>query len=131
MVPVVYQNLDLVPSLPKVHKWSLWFALVTHLVTSFFQKYMDGPYGLHFLTHLVPTWTWICWLGTKCVTKCKPHGPSVYFWKARDQIQNFGKPQGPSVYLTLNFIICLVLESMRHTEAIGSGTKVRGVRCTA
>ncbi|MFS7908711.1 hypothetical protein Hanom_Chr01g00086331 [Helianthus anomalus] len=26
-------------------------------------------------------------LGTKCVTKCKPQGPYVYFWKARDQIQ--------------------------------------------
>ncbi|MFS7910445.1 hypothetical protein Hanom_Chr02g00106431 [Helianthus anomalus] len=39
-------------------------------------------------------------LGTKCVTKCKPQGPSVYFWKAKDQIQNFGQPQGPSVYFT-------------------------------
>ncbi|KAJ0686214.1 putative chaperone DnaJ, HSP40/DnaJ peptide-binding protein [Helianthus annuus] len=25
----------------------------------------------------------------------------MYFWKARDQIQNFGKPKGPSVYYTL------------------------------
>ncbi|MFS7991507.1 hypothetical protein Hanom_Chr12g01071521 [Helianthus anomalus] len=32
-------------------------------------------------------------LGTKCITKCKPQGPSMYFWKARDQIQNFGKPR--------------------------------------
>ncbi|MFS7916919.1 hypothetical protein Hanom_Chr03g00183001 [Helianthus anomalus] len=39
-------------------------------------------------------------LETKCVTKCKPQRPSVYFWKARDQIQNFDKPQGPSVYFT-------------------------------
>ncbi|KAJ0481642.1 hypothetical protein HanRHA438_Chr13g0603321 [Helianthus annuus] len=29
-------------------------------------------------------------LGTKCVTKCKPQGSFVYFSKARDQIQNFG-----------------------------------------
>ncbi|KAJ0443291.1 hypothetical protein HanIR_Chr16g0819151 [Helianthus annuus] len=37
-------------------------------------------------------------LETRCVTKCKPQGPSVYFWRARDQIQNFGKPQGhPSI----------------------------------
>ncbi|MFS7967867.1 hypothetical protein Hanom_Chr09g00790791 [Helianthus anomalus] len=27
---------------------------VTHLVPSFFQKYMDGPWGLHFVMHLVP-----------------------------------------------------------------------------
>ncbi|MFS7991477.1 hypothetical protein Hanom_Chr12g01071211 [Helianthus anomalus] len=27
---------------------------VTCLVPSFFQKYMDGPCGLHFVTHLVP-----------------------------------------------------------------------------
>ncbi|MFS7901649.1 hypothetical protein Hanom_Chr01g00002151 [Helianthus anomalus] len=27
MVPMVYQILDLVPSFPKVHGWSLWFAL--------------------------------------------------------------------------------------------------------
>ncbi|KAJ0950698.1 hypothetical protein HanPSC8_Chr02g0051311 [Helianthus annuus] len=26
---------------------------VTHLVPSFFQKYIDGPRGLHFVTHLV------------------------------------------------------------------------------
>ncbi|KAJ0467621.1 hypothetical protein HanIR_Chr14g0687321 [Helianthus annuus] len=37
-------------------------------------------------------------LVTKCVTKCKPHGPFMYFWKARYQIQNFGKQLGPSVY---------------------------------
>ncbi|MFS7915281.1 putative calcium-dependent protein kinase 5 CAMK-CDPK family [Helianthus anomalus] len=36
----------------------------------------------------------VCCLGTKCVTKCKRRGPSVYFSKARDQIQNFEKPQG-------------------------------------
>ncbi|MFS7983087.1 hypothetical protein Hanom_Chr11g00970381 [Helianthus anomalus] len=28
---------------------------VTHLVPSFFKKYMNGPCGLHFVTHLVPT----------------------------------------------------------------------------
>ncbi|MFS7980359.1 hypothetical protein Hanom_Chr10g00938521 [Helianthus anomalus] len=27
MVPMVTQILDLVPSFPKVHRWSLWFAL--------------------------------------------------------------------------------------------------------
>ncbi|KAJ0520290.1 hypothetical protein HanIR_Chr10g0457731 [Helianthus annuus] len=42
-------------------------------------------------------------LGTKSITDCKPHGPSVNFWKARNQIQNFGEPQGPSVYFTLIF----------------------------
>ncbi|MFS8026268.1 hypothetical protein Hanom_Chr16g01484831 [Helianthus anomalus] len=42
-------------------------------------------------------------LGIKCVTKCKPQGPLVYFWKARDLIQNFVKPQGLSVYFTLVF----------------------------
>ncbi|KAJ0833856.1 hypothetical protein HanRHA438_Chr16g0737281 [Helianthus annuus] len=26
---------------------------VTHVVPRFFQKYMDGPCGLHFVTHLV------------------------------------------------------------------------------
>ncbi|KAF5774597.1 hypothetical protein HanXRQr2_Chr13g0602511 [Helianthus annuus] len=57
---------------------------------------MDGPYGLHFVTHVVPNLdmqiAFDFWLGTKCVTKCKQQGPSVYFWKARDQIQNFDKP---------------------------------------
>ncbi|MFS7916425.1 hypothetical protein Hanom_Chr02g00176971 [Helianthus anomalus] len=37
--------LDLVP---------LVLQFVTHLVPNFFQKYMDGPCGLHFVTHLVP-----------------------------------------------------------------------------
>ncbi|MFS7909130.1 hypothetical protein Hanom_Chr01g00091151 [Helianthus anomalus] len=46
--------LDLIPIFPKVHRWSLWFALCTHLVPGFFQKYMDGPQGLHFVTNLVP-----------------------------------------------------------------------------
>ncbi|KAJ0523529.1 hypothetical protein HanIR_Chr10g0494871 [Helianthus annuus] len=44
-------------------------------------------------------------LRTKFVIKCKPRRPLVYFWKDRDQIQNFGKPQGPSVYFTLYYII--------------------------
>ncbi|MFS7916829.1 hypothetical protein Hanom_Chr03g00181951 [Helianthus anomalus] len=57
---------------------------------------MDGPCGLHFVMHLVPNLDML-----KPFTKCKPQEPSVYFWKAKDQIQNFGKPQGPSVYLTL------------------------------
>ncbi|MFS7924303.1 hypothetical protein Hanom_Chr03g00271021 [Helianthus anomalus] len=41
--------------------------IVTHLVPNFRQKYMDGPRGLHFVTHLVPTLyllkLLICWLG--------------------------------------------------------------------
>ncbi|KAJ0878492.1 hypothetical protein HanRHA438_Chr10g0440401 [Helianthus annuus] len=41
-------------------------------------------------------------LGTKCITKCKSQGPSANFWKARDQIQHFGQPQGPSMYFTQN-----------------------------
>ncbi|MFS7938038.1 hypothetical protein Hanom_Chr05g00434791 [Helianthus anomalus] len=45
--------LDLIPSFPKVHRWSLWFAFVTHLVPKFCQKYMYGPCGLHFIMHLV------------------------------------------------------------------------------
>ncbi|MFS7902119.1 hypothetical protein Hanom_Chr01g00007511 [Helianthus anomalus] len=65
---------------------------------------MNGPCGLHFETHLVPNLDMLkpgeCWPGTKCVTKCKPVGPPLYFWKDRDQIQNFGKPQGPSMYFT-------------------------------
>ncbi|MFS7971289.1 hypothetical protein Hanom_Chr09g00831021 [Helianthus anomalus] len=50
---------------------------------------MDGPRSLHFVTHS---------------PQCKPGEPSVYFWKARNQIQNFGKPQGLSVYFTLLLI---------------------------
>ncbi|MFS7933025.1 hypothetical protein Hanom_Chr04g00374881 [Helianthus anomalus] len=34
--------------LPKFWIWS------QHLAPKFFQKYMDGPYGLHFVTHLIP-----------------------------------------------------------------------------
>ncbi|KAJ0706066.1 putative protein kinase RLK-Pelle-CrRLK1L-1 family [Helianthus annuus] len=30
---------------------------ITHLVPNFCQKYMDGPCGLHFVTHLFITWT--------------------------------------------------------------------------
>ncbi|MFS7941285.1 hypothetical protein Hanom_Chr05g00474471 [Helianthus anomalus] len=37
----------------------------------------------------------------QCVTNCKPQGPSVYFCKAKDQIQNFRKPQGPFAYYSL------------------------------
>ncbi|MFS8020599.1 putative clathrin/coatomer adaptor, adaptin-like, armadillo-like helical [Helianthus anomalus] len=50
--------------LPKFWIWSLVFQkyiddpcglhFVTHLVPDFFQKYMNGPCGLHFVTHLVP-----------------------------------------------------------------------------
>ncbi|MFS7924305.1 hypothetical protein Hanom_Chr03g00271041 [Helianthus anomalus] len=40
--------------------------IVTHLVPNFCQKYMDGPCGLHFVTLLVPTLyllkLLICWL---------------------------------------------------------------------
>ncbi|MFS8002324.1 hypothetical protein Hanom_Chr13g01200761 [Helianthus anomalus] len=43
-------------------------------------------------------------LGTKCVTKCKPPGPYMYFWKNRDQIQNFGKSQGHPCTLLYNFL---------------------------
>ncbi|MFS7966156.1 hypothetical protein Hanom_Chr09g00770551 [Helianthus anomalus] len=63
-------------------------------------------------------------LGTKCVRKCKPRGPFMYFWKRwglntlqsanhGDHLCTFGKlgtkcritgkPHGPSVYYTLNF----------------------------
>ncbi|MFS7933103.1 hypothetical protein Hanom_Chr04g00375841 [Helianthus anomalus] len=44
--------------------WSLGFQkytngpcglhFVTHLVLNFCQKYMNGPCGLHFVTHLIP-----------------------------------------------------------------------------
>ncbi|MFS7923136.1 hypothetical protein Hanom_Chr03g00257161 [Helianthus anomalus] len=47
--------LDLVPSFSKVHGWTLWFALCNAFSYQlFFQKYIDGPCGLHFITHLVP-----------------------------------------------------------------------------
>ncbi|MFS8000709.1 hypothetical protein Hanom_Chr12g01181541 [Helianthus anomalus] len=45
--------LDLVPSFLKVHRWSLRFAFCNARSPQFFQKYMDGPFGLHFVTHLV------------------------------------------------------------------------------
>ncbi|MFS7994691.1 hypothetical protein Hanom_Chr12g01109031 [Helianthus anomalus] len=61
MSPVVHQILYLVPSFPKIHRWSLWFALCNVFSPYFFQKYMDGPCGLHFVTHLVPNLvTWTC-----------------------------------------------------------------------
>ncbi|KAJ0493545.1 hypothetical protein HanIR_Chr12g0587391 [Helianthus annuus] len=76
--------LDLVPSFPKVHGWSLWFAFCNAFSPQLCQKYMDGPYGLHFVTHSVPNFAKSTWtihvlngLGTKCITKCKPQGPSV------------------------------------------------------
>ncbi|MFS7940411.1 hypothetical protein Hanom_Chr05g00464091 [Helianthus anomalus] len=50
--------------LPKFWIWSQAFQKYTdgpcglhflmHLVPRFFQKYVDGPCGLHFVTHLVP-----------------------------------------------------------------------------
>ncbi|MFS7888265.1 hypothetical protein Hanom_Chr00s000001g01592911 [Helianthus anomalus] len=50
--------------LPKFWIWTLAFQkytngpygfhFVTHLVPGFFQKYLDGPYGLHFVTRLAP-----------------------------------------------------------------------------
>ncbi|MFS7955209.1 hypothetical protein Hanom_Chr07g00639971 [Helianthus anomalus] len=58
-------------------------------------------------------------LGTKCVTQCKPQGPFVYFWKAREQIKNFGKSQGPSVYFTLKSKTNRYLEKMRLRDTKG------------
>ncbi|MFS7924781.1 hypothetical protein Hanom_Chr03g00276711 [Helianthus anomalus] len=49
-----------------------------------FQKYMDGLCGLHFVTPLVPSQQKgfsMFKLETKCVIKCKPQRPSMYFWK--------------------------------------------------
>ncbi|KAJ0954228.1 hypothetical protein HanRHA438_Chr00c22g0852971 [Helianthus annuus] len=40
---------------PQGLKWHLTQIIIsTRMVPSFFQKYMDGPCGLHFVTHLVP-----------------------------------------------------------------------------
>ncbi|MFS8030336.1 hypothetical protein Hanom_Chr17g01532791 [Helianthus anomalus] len=40
--------------LPKFWIWSLTFQKCTHLVPNFTKSHMDGPCGLHFVTHLVP-----------------------------------------------------------------------------
>ncbi|MFS7992398.1 hypothetical protein Hanom_Chr12g01081761 [Helianthus anomalus] len=55
---------DVPCGLSKFRIWSLAFQkyttspyglyFVTHLVPNIFQKYMDGPCGFHFVTHLVP-----------------------------------------------------------------------------
>ncbi|MFS7951194.1 hypothetical protein Hanom_Chr07g00592071 [Helianthus anomalus] len=65
--------LDLVPSFPKVHGWSLWFAFCNAFSPQL--------------------------LVTKCVTKCKPQGPSRYFWqKLGTKCVTKYKPQRPSMY---------------------------------
>ncbi|MFS7928627.1 hypothetical protein Hanom_Chr04g00322981 [Helianthus anomalus] len=52
MIPVVYQNFGL--GLQEYIDGPCGLHFVTHLVPGFFQKYMDAPCGLHFVTHLVP-----------------------------------------------------------------------------
>ncbi|MFS7914063.1 hypothetical protein Hanom_Chr02g00148961 [Helianthus anomalus] len=73
---------------------------------------MDGPGGLHFVTHLILNLDMLKPLDllarTKCITKCKPHGLSVYFWKARDQIQNVDK----SVHFTL--LVCKIRKLLNN-----------------
>ncbi|MFS7997638.1 hypothetical protein Hanom_Chr12g01144131 [Helianthus anomalus] len=46
-----YKNTTIIKN--KVHGWSLWLTNILYLALAF-QKYMDSPCGLHFLTHLVP-----------------------------------------------------------------------------
>ncbi|MFS8020621.1 hypothetical protein Hanom_Chr16g01417721 [Helianthus anomalus] len=71
---------------------------------------MDGPCGLHFLTHLVPN------LDTSkpldLLVGVQTTGTILYFWKAMNQIQNCGKPQGLSVYFTLIKIVILYINRL-------------------
>ncbi|MFS7908638.1 hypothetical protein Hanom_Chr01g00085501 [Helianthus anomalus] len=58
--------LDSVPSFTKVHGWSLWFALCNAI----------SPQPANLKVSVGPK------LGAKCVTKCTPQGPSMYFWQS-------------------------------------------------
>ncbi|MFS8028852.1 hypothetical protein Hanom_Chr16g01515421 [Helianthus anomalus] len=89
--------LDLVPSFPKVHGWPLSFALLNTSANrskGFSMSKLKAKCVTKWKPHGSSMYFWKN-LATKCVTT---QGPSMYFCKARDQIQNFGKPQGPSLY---------------------------------
>ncbi|MFS7945015.1 hypothetical protein Hanom_Chr06g00518931 [Helianthus anomalus] len=127
----------------KVHGWSVWFTkfwiwsltfqkytygpyglhFVTHLVPSFSKKYMNGPRGLHFVTHFVPNLDMLKPLdllaGDQTRYKVQLQTTRTIRVLLETKIQNFGKPQGPSIHFTLIYkmlmitkVILLQLESM-------------------
>ncbi|KAJ0601517.1 hypothetical protein HanIR_Chr03g0129381 [Helianthus annuus] len=64
-------------------------------------------------------------LGTKCDIKCKPQGPSMYFWKKSKgfSMSKLGtkcdikcKPQGPSMYFWKKKVGTKCVTSANHKD---------------